>query len=169
MLVQADFGSERFVAQLARERPLAVVRPPRVHLQAVRRREHLVALDARVHVAERRAPHQRVMVPRMAGRTGVRAGRRRGGQQRLVARAGRELLSQLHHLLGRGTRRLDDAAGRVLVGRVEWIRRGHDTCKSRAVSDELLLLLQESKPAEIEGMTRNRSEDYASGVQRNRH
>lgn len=52
MLVQAYLGAERFVAQFARKRPLPVVRPPGMHFQAVRRREHFVTFDARVHVTE---------------------------------------------------------------------------------------------------------------------
>lgn len=83
MLAQADLVAERFVAQLAGERPLAVVRAPRMHLQAVRRREHFLALDARVHVAQRRhaRPHEQmvVVVVQMVllGEAQVAAGRRR--------------------------------------------------------------------------------------------
>lgn len=118
MLVQAYLGAERFVAQLARERPLAVVRPPGMHFQAVRRREHFVALDARVHVAEHRAPHQHVMVAhRVRGR--------HGGERLVGARS--ELLSQLHHVFGRRMGRA--GAGRLLGRRVERIRRRRHTCR----------------------------------------
>lgn len=64
VLAEAHFVAERLVAQLARERPLAVVRAPRVHLESVGRREHLLALHARVDVAQRRdaGPHEQVVV-----------------------------------------------------------------------------------------------------------
>lgn len=117
MLVQAYLGAERFVAQLARERPLAVVRPPGVHLQAMRRGEHFVTLDARVHVSEDWAPHQHVMVSHVT--SGV--WRRRGGQ-RLIG-AGRKLLPQLHHVLGRRVRHHNAARSLLLSRRVERIGR----------------------------------------------
>ena len=47
MLIETDFVAESLVAHLTRERPLAVVRPPSVHLETMRRREHFLALDAR--------------------------------------------------------------------------------------------------------------------------
>ena len=47
MLIETDLVTERLVADLARERPFAIVRPPGVHLEPVRRGEHLLALDAR--------------------------------------------------------------------------------------------------------------------------
>ena len=56
VLREADFVSEGLVAQLAGERPLAVVRPPRVDLEAVRRGEDLLALHARVDVAQGKGP-----------------------------------------------------------------------------------------------------------------
>lgn len=117
MLVQAYLGTERFVAQLARERPLAIVRPPGVHLQTVGRREHFVTLDARVHVAEDGASHQHVVVSHVAG--GV--SRWRCGQ-RLIG-AGRELLPQLHHVLGRRVRHHHTAGSLLLARRVERIGR----------------------------------------------
>lgn len=57
MLVQAYLGPERFIAQLAEKRPLSFVRPPGMYFQAVRRREHFVAFNARVHVAENGTSH----------------------------------------------------------------------------------------------------------------
>lgn len=45
--------AERFIAQLAGERSLPIVGSPRVHLETVRRAEHLVALDATVDIAQR--------------------------------------------------------------------------------------------------------------------
>lgn len=50
MLVEADFVSERFVAVFAGEGSLPAVRPPRVDVEAVRRREDLVALQTRENV-----------------------------------------------------------------------------------------------------------------------
>ena len=51
VLAEADLVAERFVADLAGEGPFAVVRAARVHLETVRRREHLLALDAGEGVA----------------------------------------------------------------------------------------------------------------------
>ena len=51
MLLETDLVAEGLVAHVAAERPLAVVRAPRVHLEAVRRREDLGALHARVDAA----------------------------------------------------------------------------------------------------------------------
>lgn len=53
VLAEADLVAERLVAQLAGEGPPPAVRPPRVHLQAVRGAEHLVAFHARVRVHSR--------------------------------------------------------------------------------------------------------------------
>lgn len=52
MLTEADLVAEGLVAQLAGVGFLAVVGAARVHLEAVRRGEHLLALHARVQVAE---------------------------------------------------------------------------------------------------------------------
>lgn len=80
VLREADFMAEGFVAQLAGEGSLAVVRPPCVHLEAVRRAEHLVALDAAVHVAE----WMRMMKPvRGVGRVEGRVARMDASQQRV--------------------------------------------------------------------------------------
>lgn len=53
VLAQAHLVAEGLVAELAGERSLAAVRPPGVHFQSVRCGEHLVALEARVHVGQR--------------------------------------------------------------------------------------------------------------------
>lgn len=52
VLAEADLVPEGLVAELAGVGLLAVVRPPGVDLEAVRRGEHLLALHARVQVAE---------------------------------------------------------------------------------------------------------------------
>lgn len=52
VLTEADLVAEGLVAQLAGVGLLAVVGAARVHLEAVRRGEHLLALHARVQVAE---------------------------------------------------------------------------------------------------------------------
>jgi hypothetical protein len=46
MLIEADLVAERLVANVASERPLAVVRAAGVNFQAVRSGEHFLALDA---------------------------------------------------------------------------------------------------------------------------
>ena len=51
MLNETDLVSKRLVTDVARERPLPVVRPPRVHLQTVRGAEYLVTLQARVNIS----------------------------------------------------------------------------------------------------------------------
>lgn len=53
VLRKADFMAERFIAQLAGKWSLPIVGSPCMHLESVRRAEHLVALDAAVDVAER--------------------------------------------------------------------------------------------------------------------
>lgn len=52
VLAEADLVAEGLVAQLAGVGLLAMVGAARVHLEAVRRGEHLLALHARVQVAE---------------------------------------------------------------------------------------------------------------------
>lgn len=52
VLAEADLVAEGLVAQLAGVGLLAVMGTARVHLEAVRRGEHLLALHARVQVAE---------------------------------------------------------------------------------------------------------------------
>jgi len=52
VLAEADLVAEGLVAELAGVGLLAVVRPPGVDLEAVGRGEHLLALHARVQVAE---------------------------------------------------------------------------------------------------------------------
>lgn len=53
VLGKADFMAERFIAQLAGKGSLPIVRPPCMHLESVRRAEHLVAFDTAVDVSER--------------------------------------------------------------------------------------------------------------------
>lgn len=59
--------SEGFIAQFAGERSLPVMRTPSVHLETVRRREHLFAFYTGIDVSQRHhtGPHQQVVMVRM--------------------------------------------------------------------------------------------------------
>lgn len=64
MLTQADLMPESLIAQFAGERSFPVMRSSSMHLEAVRRRKHLLAFYTTIHVPERHhsGPHQQVMV-----------------------------------------------------------------------------------------------------------
>lgn len=74
VLRQTYLMPKRLITQLARERPLPIMRPPRMHLQAMRRREHFLALNATINITQRHHPapgtgtHQQMRVVSSSGR-----------------------------------------------------------------------------------------------------
>lgn len=114
VLAEADLMAEGLVAQLAGVGLLPVVGAARVHLESVRRGEHLLALHARVQVAE-------LVQARPLGRHVMEVQMRRMRQTQMTAAGWHAHTDADANANGRGCCcRCGGRSGTVLASRLEW-------------------------------------------------